>query len=44
MKKRTKLFSLILSLILITVSVPMSVYSEEVSQAENSEQITENGF
>ena len=44
MKKRTKLFSLILSLILITVSVPMSVYSEEVSQVENPEQITENGF
>ena len=41
MKRITKLFSLILSLILITVSVPMSVYSENTNQIENSEQITE---
>ena len=44
MKRRIKLFSLVLSLILITVSVPMSVYSEEISQAENPELITENRF
>ena len=41
MRRTTKLFSLILSLILITVSVPMSVYSENTNQIENSEQITE---
>ena len=41
MRRITKLFSLILSLILITVSVPMSVYSENTNQIKNPEQITE---
>ena len=41
MKRRIKLFSLILSLILITVSVPMPVYSENTNQIKNPEQITE---
>ena len=41
MSRKIKSFSLVLSLILITVSVPMSVYSENTNQIENSEQITE---
>ena len=40
-KRKIKFFSLILSLILITVSVPTSVSSEEISSADISEEITE---
>ena len=40
-KRKLKFFSLIMSLILVLVSVPLSVSSEEISEIDASEKITE---
>lgn len=40
-KRKIKFFSLIMSLILVLVSVPIAVSSEEISSADISEEITE---
>ena len=42
MKRKIRLFSTLIALILVLVSVPMSVYSEEVSRVENPEQIADS--
>ena len=41
MKRKTKLFALFLSLILVMVSVPITVSSEEISSVDALEVITE---
>lgn len=41
MKRKTKLFALFLSLILVLVSVPITVSSEEISSVDALEEITE---
>ena len=39
-KRKIKFFSLILSLILVLVSVPITVFSEEISSADISDEIS----